>query len=102
MLSYSGLTPPSSSTFLITYLPSGVVGALYQLQRERKKHSAHLATIRAQGMSSHTVKVNLTWSLSKVRKNAEAHNDPLGPRWPTFVSKAVRTLVSFSSLKVKS
>ncbi|KAJ3558276.1 hypothetical protein NM688_g1019 [Phlebia brevispora] len=50
----------------------GLSGALSQLQREQKKHSVHLATLRAQ-----------------VRKNAGARDDALGPQWSSWVSKTV-------------
>ncbi|TFK68346.1 hypothetical protein BDN72DRAFT_841921 [Pluteus cervinus] len=52
-----------------------VLGAFTQVQREHRRHSVHLATLRAQ-----------------VKKNAEVHKDKLGPQWSNWVGKAVHKL----------
>ncbi|KAF9010272.1 hypothetical protein BDQ17DRAFT_1421512 [Cyathus striatus] len=48
-----------------------VLGAISQVQKEHKRHSIHLATLRAQ-----------------VKKNAQAKMDRLGPHWSKWVGKA--------------
>ncbi|KIM37199.1 hypothetical protein M413DRAFT_279303 [Hebeloma cylindrosporum] len=52
-----------------------VLGAFNQVQREHRKRSVHLATLRAQ-----------------VKKNAQAKKDTLGPNWTHWVGKAVAKL----------
>ncbi|KAI0792583.1 hypothetical protein C8Q75DRAFT_608448 [Abortiporus biennis] len=52
-----------------------VLGAMSQIQREHKKHSVHIATLRAQ-----------------IRKNATERKEKLGPQWSNWVSKAVTKL----------
>ncbi|THG95883.1 hypothetical protein EW026_g5837 [Hermanssonia centrifuga] len=54
-----------------------VLGALSQLQRNNKKHSIHLASLRAQ-----------------IRKNAETQKDTLGPQWSTWITRAINKLES--------
>ncbi|KAJ7060906.1 hypothetical protein C8F01DRAFT_1141262 [Mycena amicta] len=52
-----------------------VLGSFSQIQREHKRHSIHIATLRAQ-----------------VQKNATARQDKLGPHWKNFVGKAIHKL----------
>ncbi|KAJ7017173.1 hypothetical protein C8F04DRAFT_477193 [Mycena alexandri] len=52
-----------------------VLRSFSQIQREHKKHSVHLASLRAQ-----------------VQKTANARKDKLGPHWKNWVGKAVHRL----------
>ncbi|KAH7886966.1 hypothetical protein F5I97DRAFT_1871774 [Phlebopus sp. FC_14] len=52
-----------------------VLGAYSQAQREHRRQSVHIATLRAQ-----------------VRKMAQARKDKLGPQWTSWVGKAVHRL----------
>ncbi|CAA7268257.1 unnamed protein product [Cyclocybe aegerita] len=52
-----------------------VLGAFGQIQKEQKRHTVHLASIRAQ-----------------VKKNAQEKKDKLGPNWSQWVTKAVAKL----------
>ncbi|KAF7319159.1 Aminotransferase [Mycena chlorophos] len=52
-----------------------VLGSFTQIQREHKRHSIHIATLRAQ-----------------VQKTAAARKDKLGPNWKNWVGKAVHKL----------
>ncbi|KAH6906623.1 hypothetical protein BKA70DRAFT_394743 [Coprinopsis sp. MPI-PUGE-AT-0042] len=53
-----------------------VLGALTQVQKEHRKSSVHMATLRAQ-----------------IKRNAEARDDHLGPQWSHWVTKAVHKLM---------
>ncbi|KIO14337.1 hypothetical protein M404DRAFT_474703 [Pisolithus tinctorius Marx 270] len=52
-----------------------VLNAYSQAQREHRRQSLHIATLRAQ-----------------VRKTAQERKDKLGPNWASWVGKAVRKL----------
>ncbi|KAJ7579666.1 hypothetical protein C8J56DRAFT_280678 [Mycena floridula] len=54
-----------------------VLAAISTTQMEKRQHAIHLATVRA-----------------RVRKDADAANDPLGRNWGAFVSRAVDRLIA--------
>ncbi|KAI0739218.1 hypothetical protein C8Q80DRAFT_1112583 [Daedaleopsis nitida] len=53
-----------------------VLGAISDIQRDHRKHTIHMATIRAH-----------------VRKTANARKDKMGPQWSQWVSRTVQKLV---------
>jgi hypothetical protein len=75
---------------------SGVLGALSQVQKEHKRHAVHLATLRAQGFFF-MISFSLPFYhvVCIVKKTAQARKDKLGPKWSSWVGKAVHKLVSF-------
>jgi hypothetical protein len=74
----------------------GVLGAFSQVQREHRKHSVHLATLRAQGKFVYLrFLLDIRHSMvPTVKKNAQSKKDELGPCWTHWVGKAVEKLVS--------
>lgn len=62
-----------------------VVGALSQLQREQRKHSVHIASLRAQ-----------------VKRTATDRRDSLGPQWSNWISKAINKLEGQGVLETTS
>jgi hypothetical protein len=74
----------------------GVLGAFNQVQREHRKHSVHLATLRAQGKFVYLrFLLDIRHSMvPTVKKNAQSKKDELGPCWTHWVGKAVEKLVS--------
>ena len=72
----------------------GVLGAFSHLQRERRKHHIHVATLRAQSEFSNLGIVSYNrLIMTSVKRHAEAKNDTLGPHWTHWISKAITKLV---------
>lgn len=77
----------------------GVLSAFSQAQKEHKRHSVHLATLRAHGKVFTFAKGSLLiiYLVKIVKKIAKDREDKLGPQWASWVGKAVKKLVRLVS-----